>query len=180
MNYLHDNWNKFQRWCRLIILVHEGGESVCKDILSKMGIKDITDGAAIYRKMKLYEKKLKTMSFYLQETLLPDNKVVDASKIDISLCTHIIEILDTTQSYPLIAKLRRKRNELLNMPEEKRDMTEKLFNNFWENILQLLEYHHYDTKLMKDLKTEDHLSQQHEKTLTNIIHSINGSVKLVS
>ena len=51
-----DAWNKHRNWCRLVILLHEGGESIVKQILSKMGV-DITDGSQIYKKMKPHEKK---------------------------------------------------------------------------------------------------------------------------
>ena len=48
-------WNKYQKWCRLVILLHEGGEEIVKNILDHIGV-DITDGAEIYKKLKLHEK----------------------------------------------------------------------------------------------------------------------------
>ena len=59
-----DIWNKYQRWCRLLILLCKGGGFVCKDILSKMGIKDVTDGAEIYSKLRPYKRKIQEMGFY--------------------------------------------------------------------------------------------------------------------
>ena len=179
MASLHDILNKYQKWCRLVILIQEGGEFVCKDILSKMGIKDITDGAEIYKKLKPYEKEITKMTFYQQKSLLPDNGVIDTTKRNISLNTHIIQILDKTKNYPLISELRQKRNELFHMKEENRGMTEELFNYYWDNISSLLAGFGYDIKLMKGLKTEDHMSQEREKTLEDIIHNIKGSIELV-
>ena len=178
MASLHDILNKYQKWCRLVILIQDGGEFVCKDILSKMGIKDTTDGAEIYKKLKPYENEIIKMTFYQQKALLPDNEVIDTTKMDISLSTHIIQILDKTQNYPLISELRRKRNELFHMKEEKRAMTEQLFNYYWDSISRLLTGLRYDINLIKDLKTEDNLSQEHEKTLEDIIHNIKGSKEL--
>ena len=175
----HHIWKKFGKWCRLIILIHRGGEFVCKDILSqKMGIKDTTDGAEIYRKLKPYEKKIKTMAIDQQKALLPDNEVTDTIKMDLSLITCIIQILDTTQNYPLIAELRLKRIELFHLAECKRDLTEQLFNEHWDKISQSLTNLQYNIDLMKELKTEDPLSQEHEKTLKDITHNMKGSTEL--
>ena len=161
-----------------MILVHKGGESVCKDILSQMGIKDIADGAEIYRTLKPYEEKIKTMALKQQKILLPDNEFVDIIKMDISLITHIIQILDATQSYPLIAKLRQKRNELFHIAEGKSYMMEQLFNEHWDKVSQLLTSLHYNMHSIKNLKTEDPLSQEHEKTLKDITHNMKGSMEL--
>ena len=179
MTSIHDILKKYKKWCRLVILIQEGGEFVCKDILSKMGIKDITDGAEISRKLKPYKKEITKMTFYQQKTLLPDNEVIDTTKMDISLSTHIIQILDKTQNYPLIPELRQKRNELFHMKEEKRAMTEQLYNFYWNNISQLLAGLHYDISLMEGLKIEDPISQEREKTLEDIIRNIKGSIELV-
>ena len=179
MASLPDILKKHQKWSRLVILIEEGGEFVCKDILSKMGIENITDGAEIYKKLKPYEKEITKMTFYQQKTLLPDNGVIDTTKMNISLSTHIIQILDRTQNYPLISELRQKRNELFHMKEEKRAMTEQLFNYYWDNISRLLRDLGYDIKLMKGLKTEDHMNKGREKKLEDIIHKIKGNIELV-
>ena len=171
-----DVWNKCQRWCRLVILLQQGGLSVCKNIMSEMGIKDITDGAEIYRKMKPFEEQIKAMGFYQQKTLLPDGEVIDTSLMDISLSTYIIQVLDKLQKYPQIIELRYKRTELFFMSEEERSMTEKEFSDYWDKISELLNGLHYNMSLIKGLKTEDHLSQEHQKTLKDITHKIKGSI----
>ena len=90
-----DVWNKHRNWCRLVILLHEGGENIIKCILGQMGM-DITDGSEIYQKMKPHEKgRLKKVPYYLQRYLLPDSKVVDTTKLDFSAQCHIIQVLDT-------------------------------------------------------------------------------------
>ena len=169
-------WNKYQRWCRLLILLCKGGGFVCKDILSKMGVKDVTDGAEIYRKLRPYKKNIEKMGFYYQKKLLPDNQVIDTTEMDIRLSTHIIEILDQQQDYSQIPKLRGLWIELLHMPGSERSMTEQQFQYYWDEISLLLTVFHYNMNLVKALETEDHLSQELENTLQDINHKIKGIV----
>lgn len=150
-----DAWNKYRKWCRLVILLHEGGEKIVKDILGQMGV-DITDGVEIYQKLKPHEKTvLKKMPRYLQPTLLPASGVVDATKLDFSARCHIIEILDTSKQFPLIGELRNRRNEFFHMSVEKKDMTGQEFNKYWKEISQLLTDFNYDVNMLIGLKTDD-------------------------
>ena len=179
MSSIPEIWLKYQRWSRLVILLFQGGQSICKNILAEMGIKDTTDGAEVYSILKPYEKKIKKLGFYQRKTLLPDNEIIDITKMDISLSTHIIQILDKQQNYPLIAELRYKRNDLFFMSEGKRDITQQQFNDNWDNISKLLTTLNYDMNLINYLKTTEHLSQEHEKMLKDIIYKVKGSVELV-
>lgn len=179
MSSIPEIWSKYQRWSRLVILLFQGGQSICKNILAEMGIKDTTDGAEVYSILKPYEKKIKKLGFYQRKTLLPDNEIIDITKMDISLSTHIIQILDTQQNYPLIAELRYKRNELFFMSEGKRDITQQQFSDNWDKISKLLTTLNYDMNLINYLKTTEHLSQEHEKILKDVIYKIKGSVELV-
>ena len=176
MGSFHDIWNKFRNWSRLVILIQKGGESVCKDMLFKMSIKDLTNGAEIYRKLKPYEERIKKLTFYQQKALLPDDEVVKTTKMNISLSTLIIQILDTSQSYPQITELRHMSNELFYILEGKKDLTEQIFNDYWKKISQLLTSLHFDMDLMQGLKTEDHLSQEHEETLKDITENMKGRI----
>ena len=179
MSSIPEIWYKYQRWCRLVILLFQGGESACKNILYKMGIKDITDGAEVYNKLKPYESKIKKLGFYQRKTLLPDNKVVDVTKMDISLSTHIIQVLDTKKSYPQISELRYQRTELYFIPEEKRDMKEHQFAESWDKISRLLTSLNYEMNLLKSLKTAEHLTEEHKKILKDVTYKIKGNVELV-
>ena len=179
MSSIPEIWLKYQRWSRLVILLFQGGQSICKNILAEMGIKDTTDGAEVYSILKPYEKKIKKLGFYQRKTLLPDKEIIDITKMDISLSTHIIQILDTQQNYPLIAELRYKRTELFFMSEGKRDITQQQFSDNWDKISKLLTTLNYDMNLINYLKTTEHLSQEHEKMLKDIIYKVKGSVELV-
>ena len=179
MSSIPEIWLKYQRWSRLVILLFQGGQSICKNVLAEMGIKDTTDGAEVYGILKPYEKKIKKLGFYQRKTLLPDNEIIDITKMDISLSTHIIQILDTQQNYSLIAELRYKRTELFFMSEGKRDITQQQFSDNWDKISKLLTTLNYDMNLINYLKTTEHLSQEHEKMLKDIIYKVKGSVELV-
>ena len=141
-----------------------------------MGIKDITDGTEIYSKLRPYKRKIQEMGFYLQKNLLPDNEVIDTKKIDITLSTHIIEILDQKQDYSQMHKLRGLWIKLLHMPECERSVTEQQFKEYWNEISYLLKVLNYDMNLVKDLETEGHLTQDLENTLQDITHKIKGRV----
>ena len=163
-----DVWNRYRKWCRLVILLHEGGENLVKDILGQMGV-DVTDGAKIYQKLKPHEKViLKTKPHYLQRTLLPPSKVIDATKLDFSAKCHIIEVLDSKKQFPLIGELRNSRNDLFHMSVNERDMTEQQFTNHWDEISQLLTNFGYDIGILKGLKTDNHLKKEHKKRLDDI------------
>ena len=61
-----------------------------------MGVIDIRDGAEIYRKPKFHKKVIKRKLLFPQKINLPPSayKVSDITKIDLSLLTHTIEVLD--------------------------------------------------------------------------------------
>ena len=159
---LLDVWNKYRRWCRLVILLHEGGETVYKDTLYKIGVTDITDGAEIYRKLEPYKAEIKKMASFQKKPLLPPGKVIDTNALDFSLHMHIIKILDTAR-YSSIDKLRIERNTLFHMPDDERDMTEQQFQANWDRISQLLTDLNFSMKSLSGLKTDNHLSEENQK-----------------
>lgn len=173
-------WNKYPRWYRLLILIHESGEYLCNDILYKMGVKDVTDGVEIYSRLKPYGKEIKELGTTLEKIFLPDDEVIDIKKMDISLKTHIIQIMDKHQDYPLIAKLRQKRIELLYMREDERNMTEQQFSTYWNEILELLTSLHYNIYLINDLKTEDNLVQKYKQTFKDVNQKLEGITELIN
>ena len=179
MTSLHNISNKYPRWCRLLILIHQSGEYLWKDILYKVGVKDLADGAEIYRRLKPYEKEINELGVNIRKTLLPDNKVIDTEKMDISLSTHIIQIIDKTQDYASISKLRQKRIELLYMREGERNITEQQFNTYWNEISELLTSLDYKMDLINCLKTEYNLVEKYGTTLKDISQKLEGTIELI-
>ena len=180
MDSFDDIWNNYRRWCRLVILLCQGGKSVCNDILSKMGIKDTTDGSEIYDRLKPYEKEIHQMGLYHQQYLLPDNEVIDTSKMDVQLSSYIIQILDKAEEYPSISALRQKKNELFLMSEDERAMTEKKFRPYWNEISELLTCLDCNMDFIRGLETEGRLSQDHEKILKDITQKTKGNIQFFS
>ena len=135
-----DIWNRFEKWCRLAILVQEGGESACKYILKEMKVPE--SGKEMYRHLKSYETSIKKSNMfpYQKKALLPVNEDIDTTKLDIALYTYIIQILDDPikPNYPKIEQLRFKRNELFHMKEDKRNMSKAEFDVRWNEVSQLL------------------------------------------
>ena len=70
-------------------------------------------------------------------------------------------------------------NRLLLMPEWKRDITEQQFEDSWAKISELLHNLDYNVNLIKGLKTEDLLPQEHENILKDISQKISGSIDLI-
>ena len=160
-------WNKHKKWCRLVILLHEGGEKIVKDILVHIGV-DITDGAKIYKILKDEETKIKKKPLYLKQLLLPPGGVVDTTKLDFSALCYIIEVLDKQKKFPLIGQLKNRRNDFFHMSDEDKDMTEQQFNKYWNEVSKLLKDFGYDVNMLTGLKTEYQLSEDHKKRLDHI------------
>ena len=163
-------WNKHKKWCRLVILLQVGGESVCKDILNKMDITDINNGQEIYKRLEKHKTEIKRLAGYQQRILLPDSTGINTTKLDMSLQTHIITILDKEKKYPLIKELRYKRNKFFHMRGDERDMDEQQFKSNWDEISKLLRDLGYDLRLLDHLQTDDQLSEDLEDRLNDILH----------
>ena len=164
MTSLSDPWNKHLNWCRLAILLHEGRESIVKCILGQLGV-NIEDGSEIYQKIKPHAKyRLEKVPYYLRKCLLPpDSTVVDTTKMDFSARCHIIEVPDAQIQFPIIGKLREKRNDLFHMPDDKKNMGDQQFNDYWDEISQLLTDLGYNVSKLISLKTDDHLREELKK-----------------
>ena len=178
MSVIYNTAKRFEKWCRLAILIQEGGESVCKDILHKrIGVP--TEGQDIYNYLQHYKTEIKNLNLqrYQEKILLPDNGVIDKRKLDLPLCTYIIQILDQTKQYLSIKKLRYKRNEIFNMEEYKKDMCEEKFEEYWNQLSELLKGLNYDMNLSINLKSEDlFLSRGREETIRYIVCDIQGTI----
>ena len=174
--YVYDTGKRFEKWCRLAILIQEGGESVCKDILHKR-IHVPTEGQDIYNCLQHYKTEIKKLNLqpYQEKILLPDDGVIDKRKLDLPLYTYIIQILDKTKQYLSIKKLRYKRNEIFNMEENRKDMCEEKFEEYWNQVSELLTGLNYNMNLSINLKSQDlFLNQGHGETITDIVCDIKG------
>ena len=164
-------WNKYEKWCRLVILLQEGGESVCKHIIySDMRVP--ADGRKMYKYLKRYEADIKNSipHKYQKEILLPASKHVDETKLDVPLLSYMIQILDKDKNYPSIPKLRYIRNNLFHMDGKQRNMTMQEFDDRWDKVVQLLNGLNFNKSLLNSLKSDDLVTnQQHIATLDHIL-----------
>ena len=172
-------WNKFEKWCRLVILLQEGGESVCKHILhTELGVP--TDGGGMYKYLQKYEVDIKrTVKYgYQKKILLPANGHIDETKLDIPLFCYIIQILDKNKNYPSIENLRYMRNDLFHMEGNRRNMSEQEFNDQWDKAVQLLNGLNFGMSLLNSLKSDDLVkNQQYKMTLDDILKT--GKVRYI-
>ena len=107
--------------------------------------------------------------FYQWNSLSVDNEVIDTTKMNISLSTHIILILDMRKV--ILSSW----GELFNMAEEIEAMMEQPIKDYCDITIvsrPSLWYQHNE-------RFKDHLSEQREKTLVDITHNIKGSIELV-
>ena len=137
MGSVQDIKTKFERWVRLVILLQEGGDSVCKRIIhTEMTVP--RQGNEMYKFFKSCETEINksNMPKYEKEKILPKNECTDTAKLDIPMITRIIQIFDKTVKYKSISKLRHKRNYLFNMGENGRDMSEYryIFSDHWNEV----------------------------------------------
>ena len=153
MSSSQDIFSKYEKWNRLVMLIQEGGESVCKYILhTEMGVP--IEGQEMHKYLEKYATDIKKSKMYRYEkkTLLNEDGNIDTTKLDLKLSTFIIEILDKNKKYPLIPKLRYKRNELFHMEEVQRNMSEKEFDDRWNELSRLLKDLNCDLSSLQSLK----------------------------
>ena len=178
MSSVRNTAKKFDKWCRLVILIEEAGQSVCKDILHKR-MHVPTEGQGIYKYLQHYRTEIEKykLQAYQEKILLPDDGVIDKKQLDLPMYTYIIQILDEAKQYSSIKRLRYKRNKLFHMEEDRRDMCEEEFEEYWEQVSQMLKSLDYDMVLLNSLKSEaPFLTQEREETLKNIFFDIQGTV----
>ena len=174
MGSSQDIWNRFKKWCRLSILVQEGGEYVCKHILyTEMNVPK--GGKEMYRHLKSYETSIKKSKMfpYQKKALLPVNEDIDTTKLDIALFTYIIQILDdpSKPNYPRIEELRFKRNELFHMKEDQRNMSELEFDDHWNEVSHLLTdlIATFDMSTLNRIKSDNLFSNPDQKEMLEAI-----------
>ena len=93
------------------------------------------------------------MPYYVRKNLLPDSQVVDTTTLSFVTRCYIIQVLDSYGVFGEIAKLRVKRNDLLHMSDDEKNMGDQQFNKYWDEISQLLTGFGCDLSRLKHLKT---------------------------
>ena len=166
---------KFEKWCHLVVFIEEEGKLICRNILhGRMHVPE--EGAEIYKYLQHYKSEIRKchLPCYAENILLSNDEILDRSKLDLSLYTYIIQILDKAKKYPLIKELRYKRNQLFHMGAS-RDMSEQEFKEHWDEVSQLLKDLNDGMEFSNKLKPDAHfLSEEHEMALKVILKDIEG------
>ena len=166
MSSSQDIFSKYEKWNRLVMLIQEGGESVCKYILhTEMGVP--IEGQEMHKYLQKYATDIKKSKMYRYEkkTLLNEDGNIDTTKLGLRLSTNIIEILDKNKKYPSISELRHKRNELLHMEEVQRNMSEKEFDDRWNELSRLLKGLNCDLSSLQSLKHVNRFPNRDDREL---------------
>lgn len=181
MSSSQDIFSKYEKWNRLVMLIQEGGESVCKYILhTEMSVP--TEGQEMHKYLQKYATDIKKSKMYGYEkkTLLTEDGNIDTTKLDLKLSTYIIEILDKNKKYPLIPTLRYKRNELFHMEEVQRNMSEKEFDDRWNELSRLLKDLNCDLSSLQSLKHVNRFPNQDDKETMDGILRKGSLIKFIS
>lgn len=181
MSSSQDIFSKYEKWNRLVMLIQEGGESVCKYILhTEIGVP--TEGQEMHKYLQKYATDIKKSKMYGYEkkTLLTEDGNIDTTKLDLKLSTYIIEILDKNKKYPLILTLRYKRDELFHMEEVQRNMSEKEFDDRWNELSRLLKDLNCDLSSLQSLKHVSRFPNQDDKETMDGILRKGSLIKFIS
>ena len=164
MSSSQDIVSKYEKWNRLLMLIQEGGESVCKYILhTEMGVPK--EGQEMHKYLQKYATDIKRSRIhgYDKKIFLNEDGNIDTTKLDLRLFTFIIEILDKNKKYPLVPTLRYKRNELFHMDEVQRNMSEKEFDDRWNELSRLLKDLNCDLSSLQSLKHVNRFPNQDDR-----------------
>lgn len=166
-----DNYQRSERWFRLVSLIDYAGRQLCKEVLhSKESFS--RDGRQLYVELEPYKVK---MQYREQKLILcPSNGITDETKFDIALYTSLIQVMFGSKYDALIKDLRDKRNELHHMANK--NMSQSDFDKHWHSTWFMLKGHGFN-KVVADLKTGNLLSNRNlEKILGFIERQTEGRV----
>ena len=177
MSSSQDIFSKYDKWHRLVMLLEKGGMSVCKYILhTEMGVP--IEGHEMHKYLQRYAIDIERSKMfpYQKKIFLNKDGNIDTTKLGLTLYIQIIEVLDKNKEYPLICWLRFNSNELLNMNEVQRNMSEKEFDDRWNELSRLLKDLNCDLSSLQSLKHVNRFPNEDGKeTLDDIVRK--GSVR---
>ena len=159
-------WKRYEKWLRLITLVHHAGKEICYNLLF-IKRKLPTNGRTLYDFLKVNDTRIKPEGKQ-KDVLYPQNRNTDMNEFDIPLYTKIIQGLYGLHYCTLVGDLRALRNKLFHKGNT--DLTEKEFKDLWEQTSKKLESHEFDMRSVAGLKECDFDQlQEYKKPLRNCI-----------
>ena len=140
---------KYEKWLRVAILIDYGGTCLCHDVLHKKENLP-TGGQKLYKELEPLKRKI--CRFKDQEDVLcPKNGITDENEFDLTLYANIIYNKFPKKYDSLVADLRNSRNREFHRGNK--NLTDKEFDQLWNDTKQMLHNHGFDLQLVVDLKT---------------------------
>ena len=162
---------EYEKWFRVATLIDYAGRNLCYQIIH-VNENLPTDGAKLYQ--ELISLKSKICRYQNQhQVLCPSSGITDERKFDLTLYTSIIENKFPNKYNRLVADLRQSRSDEFHRGNK--SLSNKEFDQLWNNTTQMLESHGFDIQLVGDLKTCDLSSTQ--KFNDCIMHILQGMVE---
>ena len=156
----------YEKWLRLIILIHHAGTKICHDLLHTKR-RFPNDGKELNKFLRINEKRIKPDKYQKLILYPPDQSTVE-SNFDITLYTKIIKGLYGWEYDRLVGDLRNLRNKVWHKGNP--NLTEEEFENLWEEVSKTLTSHHFDMNSVAGLKEcESSQLQEHGKLFLNFI-----------
>lgn len=165
--------NDYEKWLRVAVLIDFAGKHLCRTVLhTKEQLS--TDGAKLYKELEGLKSKICRFKDQ-HEVLCPSNKITDESKFDLTLYTSVIEKKFPNKYNSMVNDLRQARNREFHRGNK--SISDKEFNQLWNDTTQMLQSHGFDLQLVGNLKTCDLSLNEHFKDIAMYIY-FQGMVKI--
>ena len=152
---------EYEKWLRVATLIDFAGRNLCHTVLH---VKEqlSTDGAKLYQELEGLKSKICRFKDQ-QDILCPPSGITDESKFDLTLYTSIIEKQFPKKYNSLVTDLRKSRNSEFHRGNK--SLSDKEFDQLWNDTTQMLESHGFDLQLVGNLKTCDLSTDQQFKDI---------------
>ena len=162
-------WKRYEKWLRLITLVHHAGKEICYKLLF-IERKLPTNGELLYEFLEINKERIKPDKNQ-KVVLYPQNRNTDISEFDVSLYTKVIQGLYGWYYQDLLKNLRMLRNRLFHKGRTK--LTVEEFRDLWEEASNILESHKFNMESVAGLKECDFDQlEEYKKPLRNGIDGV--------
>ena len=144
-------FKEHEKWLRIATLIDFAGRNLCYTVLhTKEHLP--TDGAKLCKELEGLKSKICQFKDQ-KEILCPPNGITDERKFDLTLYTSIIAKKFPKKYDALVSDLRNSRNT--ESHRGNKNLSDKEFNQLWNDTTLMLQKHGFDIQLVGDLRTCD-------------------------
>ena len=142
---------EYEKWLRVATLIDFAGRNLCHTVLH-VTEQLSTDGVKLNQELEGLKSKI--CRFKDQQGILcPPSGIIDESKFDLTLYKSIIEKKSPKRYNSLVTDLSKSRNSEFHRGNK--SLSDKEFDQLWNDTTQMLESHGFDLQLVGKLKTCD-------------------------